>query len=152
GPKYNYKLHWFERLLKRAQHLIDQKLPAVLAGDFNAIPTDFDVYAPERWRDDALFRTEVRDAYSRLLSQGWTDSLRTLHPKDRRYTFWKYWRTASARDAGLRIDHLLASPAVAKQLTAAGVDRAIRGLPNASDHAPAWIELSDRAVRRQRRR
>jgi exodeoxyribonuclease III len=117
----------------------------VLAGDYNVMPTDLDVYAPERWVDDALFRPEVRDAYRRLVEQGWTDALRALHPGEWIYTFWKYYRNAFARDAGLRIDHLLLSPPLAKRLTAAGVDREVRGREHASDHAPAWIELAQPA-------
>ena len=107
------------------------------------MPTDLDVYAPERWVDDALFRPEVREAFRRLTGQGWTDALRSLHPNERIYTFWKYFRNAFARDAGLRIDHLLLSPPIAGHLVAAGVDRAVRGRDHASDHAPAWIEIAD---------
>ena len=117
--------------------------PIVLAGDYNVMPTDFDVYAPERWVDDALFRPEVREAYRRLVAQGWTDALRALHPGERIYTFWKYFRNAFGRDAGLRIDHLLLSPPLAKRLTSAGVDRNVRGWEHASDHAPTWIELAE---------
>ena len=105
------------------------------------MPTDLDVYAPERWRDDALFRPEVREAYRKIVDQGWTDALRALHPDERIYTFWDYWRNAYARNAGLRIDHFLLSPSLAKKLKAAGVDRDVRGRPGASDHAPVWIEL-----------
>ena len=107
------------------------------------MPTDLDVYAPERWVDDALFRPEVREAYRPLVAQGWTDALRQLHPGERIYTFWKYFRNAFARDAGLRIDHLLLSPPLAKRLISAGVDRDVRGRERASDHAPAWIELAE---------
>jgi exodeoxyribonuclease III len=107
------------------------------------MPTDLDVYAPERWVDDALFRPEVRDAYRRLVKQGWTGALRARHPDERIYTFWKYFRNAFARDAGLRIDHFLLSPPLAKRLTAAGVDREVRGRDHASDHAHAWIELAE---------
>ena len=117
--------------------------PVVLAGDYNVMPTDLDVYAPERWVDDALFRPEVREAFRRLTGQGWTDALRALHPNERIYTFWKYFRNAFARDAGLRIDHLLLSPPVAGRLVAAGVDRAARVREHASDHAPAWIQIAD---------
>ena len=115
----------------------------MLAGDYNVMPTDLDVYAPKRWIDDALFRPEVRDANSRLVEQGWTDALRALHPGERIYTFSKYFRNAFARDAGLRVDHLLLSPPLAKRLTVAGVDREVRGREHASDHAPAWIELAE---------
>ncbi|RUP00548.1 exodeoxyribonuclease III [Hyphomicrobium sp.] len=141
GPKFDYKLAWFKRLSRYAKTLLKSGAPVVLAGDYNVMPTDLDVYAPERWRDDALFRPEVRDAYHRLIEQGWTDAIRTLHPDERIYTFWKYWRNSFARDAGLRIDHLLLSPNLTGSLTKAGVDRRIRGLPGSSDHAPAWIEL-----------
>jgi len=113
----------------------------VLAGDYNVMPTELDVYAPERWVDDALFRPEVRDAFHRLTAQGWVDALRALHPRERIYTFWKFFRNAYARDAGLRIDHLLLSPALAGRLAAAGVDRDVRGWEKASDHAPTWVEL-----------
>ena len=127
----------------------------MLAGDYNVMPTELDVYAPERWVEDALFRPEVREAFRGLTGQGWTDSLRALHPNERIYTFWKYFRNAFARDAGLRIDHLLLSPPIAGRLRAAGVDRAARGGEHASDHAPAWIEIADtkseppRRVRRE---
>jgi exodeoxyribonuclease-3 len=113
GPKFDYKLRWFERLTGYAGTLLESGAPAVLAGDFNVMPTDLDVYAPERWVDDALFRPEVREAYRRLVKQGWTDALRALHPGERIYTFWKYFRNAFARDAGLRIDHLLLGPSLA---------------------------------------
>ena len=151
GPKFDYKLRWFERLIDHAQGLLDHGLPVALVGDFNVMPTDLDVYAPERWRDDALFAPEVRAAYARLLDQGWTDALRALHPGERIYTFWKYWRGAFERDAGLRIDHLLLSPEPAARLAAAGVDRTPRGWDKTSDHAPAWIELAEPAKPRKHR-
>jgi exodeoxyribonuclease-3 len=143
GPKFNYKLRWFDRLAEHAASLLATGEPVVLAGDYNVMATDLDVYAPERWVDDALFRPEVRDAYRRLVEQGWTDALRALYPGERIYTFWKYFRNAFARDAGLRIDHLLLSPPLAKRLISAGVDREVRGREHASDHAPAWIELAE---------
>jgi exodeoxyribonuclease-3 len=143
GPKFDYKLRWFDRLATHAGSLLASGAPVVIAGDYNVMPTDLDVYAPERWADDALFRPEVRDAYRRLVAQGWTDALRALHPNERIYTFWKYFRNAFGRNAGLRIDHLLLSPPPAKRLTAAGVDRDVRGREKASDHAPAWIELAE---------
>ncbi len=143
GPKFDYKLRWFERFTARAAELMTHKVPAVLAGDYNVMPTDLDVYKPERWLDDALFRPEVRAAYAKLIDQGWTDALRTLHPGERIYTFWDYFRNAFGRDAGLRIDHLLLSPDVAPRLKAAGVDRWVRALEKTSDHAPTWIELED---------
>ena len=147
GPKFDYKLRWFERLTSYAETLLASGEPVVLAGDYNVMPTDLDVYAPERWVDDALFRPEVREAYRRLVAQGWTDALRALHPDERIYTFWKYFRNAFARDAGLRIDHLLLSPSLAGRLVAAGVDREVRGREHASDHAPVWIELADAEAR-----
>jgi len=151
GPKFDYKLKWFERLAAHAQSLLASGVPVVLAGDYNVMPTDLDVYAPERWRGDALFRPEVRDAYAKLVGQGWIDALRALHPDERIYTFWKYFRNAFARDAGLRLDHLLLSPSIAGGLRTAQVDRAVRGWERASDHAPVWIELADTAGRRTRR-
>lgn len=141
GPKFDYKLRWFKRLAKHAQTLLASKQPVILAGDYNVMPTDLDVYAPERWRDDALFRPEARAAYLDLVKQGWTDAIRKLHPKQPMYTFWKYWRNSYARDAGLRIDHLLLSPPLARRLVSAGVDRDVRGLEGSSDHAPAWVTL-----------
>ncbi|MDQ0464953.1 exodeoxyribonuclease-3 [Caulobacter ginsengisoli] len=143
GPKFDYKLAWFARLHAYAAQLLEMGVPAVLAGDYNVMPTELDVYKPERWLTDALFRPEVRDAYAALVAQGWTDSLRQLHPGERLYTFWDYFRNAYARDAGLRIDHLLLSPSLAPALKAAEVDRHVRGWEKASDHAPTWIELAD---------
>jgi exodeoxyribonuclease-3 len=143
GPKFDYKLAWLERLRAHAAELLASELPVVLAGDYNVMPTDLDVYAPERWTEDALFHPDARAAFARVREQGWTDALRHLHPGERIYTFWDYWRNAFGRDAGLRIDHLLLSPSVAPRLRAAGVDRDVRGREGASDHAPTWIELSD---------
>jgi exodeoxyribonuclease-3 len=141
GPKFDYKLQWFERLIQHAAKLLDSGAPVVLAGDFNVMPTELDVYKPERWVDDALFRPEVRDAFHRLLAQGWTDALRTMHPGETIYTFWDYFRNAYGRNAGLRIDHLLLSPTLAPTLKAAEVDRDVRGREKPSDHAPVWVEL-----------
>jgi exodeoxyribonuclease III len=115
------------------------------------MPTDLDVYAPEHWRDDALFRPEVREAYATLVAQGWTDALRALHPGERIYTFWKYFRNAFARDAGLRLDHFLLSPSIADRLVTAEVDRGVRGWEHSSDHAPVWIELTDKTPNRRRK-
>jgi exodeoxyribonuclease-3 len=143
GPKFDYKLTWFKRLTAHAASLLALDAPVVLAGDYNVMPTDLDVYKPERWIDDALFRPEVRAAFHELVAQGWTDALRTLHPDDRIYTFWDYFRNAYNRDAGLRIDHLLLSPLIARRLIAGGVDRGVRGWEKASDHAPTWVELAD---------
>lgn len=148
GPRFDYKLRWLDRLAQHAAGLVNQKFPVVLAGDDNVIPTDLDVYQPERWLDDALFRPESRAAYRRLLDQGWTDSLRQLHPGERIYTFWDYFRNSYGRDAGLRIDHLLLNPALAPQLRHSGVDREVRGWDKTSDHAPTWIELDLRATAR----
>jgi len=143
GPKFDYKLRWFARLIDHAADLMASGLPVVLAGDFNVMPTDRDVYKPERWLDDALFAPEVRDAYARLLAQGWTDALRDLHPDATIYTFWDYFRNAFARNAGLRIDHLLLSPALAGRLEAAEVDTQVRGWEKTSDHAPVWVRLGE---------
>jgi exodeoxyribonuclease-3 len=143
GPKFDYKLRWFERLTNHAEALLATSAPVVLAGDYNVIPTDLDVYKPERWLNDALFRREVRDAFAGLVAQGWTDAIRKLHQHERIYTFWDYFRNAYERDAGLRIDHLLLSPSVAARLVGAGVDRAVRGWQKASDHAPTWMEIAN---------
>jgi exodeoxyribonuclease-3 len=145
-------LRWFERLIVHASELLSLNAPVALAGDYNVMPADLDVYKPERWVDDALFRPEVRSAFHRLLEQGWTDALRKLHPTERIYTFWDYFRNAWGRDAGLRIDHLMLSPALAKRLLAAGVDRDVRGWEKASDHAPAWIEVAGAHENRRPRR
>jgi exodeoxyribonuclease III len=141
GPKFDYKLSWMERFHSRAAELIKSGKKVILAGDFNVIPTDKDVYKPERWVTDALFRPETRAAFERLLEQGWTDSLRTMHPDETIYTFWDYFRNAFGRDAGIRIDHLLLSPALAPSLRGADVDRFVRAREKPSDHAPTWVEL-----------
>ena len=141
GPKFDYKLAWIERLIAHAAELIATGMPVVLAGDFNIIPTDKDVYKPERWLDDALFAPEARAGFERLLAQGWIDAIRTVHPGETIYTFWDYWRNAFGRNAGLRIDHLLMSPSASKRLTAAGVDTEVRGREKSSDHAPVWATL-----------
>ncbi|MTV38472.1 exodeoxyribonuclease III [Duganella radicis] len=141
GPKFDYKLKWFERFILHASQLIEGGAPAVLAGDFNVMPTELDVYKPERWLDDALFRPEVRAAFHRLIDQGWCDTLRVTHPDEVIYTFWDYFRNAYQRNAGLRIDHILLSPALTPALKAAGVDREVRGREKPSDHAPVWVEL-----------
>jgi exodeoxyribonuclease-3 len=146
GPKFEYKLRWLNRLLAHAAELLLSGVPAVLAGDYNVIPTEADVYKPERWLDDALFRVEVREAFAHLIKHGWTDAVRTLRPNEQIYTFWDYFRNAYGRDAGLRIDHLLLTPAIASRLTGAGVDREVRGWEKASDHAPVWIQLAEPAA------
>ena len=142
GPKFDYKLRWIERFTLHAAGLALRGLPVVLAGDYNVIPTDNDVYKPERWVDDALFRPETRAAFQRLLDQGWTDALRELHADERIYTYWDYFRNAYGRDAGLRIDHVLLNPAARSRLLGAGVDRDVRGWDKSSDHAPTWIEIA----------
>jgi len=143
GPKFDYKLKWFERLTQHAAQLFASAEPVVLTGDYNVMPTELDVYKPERWVNDALFRPETRAAFHNLLGQGWTDAVRKLYPNEVVYTFWDYFLNAFERNAGLRIDHFLLSPAIDKRLTAAGVDRFVRGWEKSSDHAPVWIELRD---------
>lgn len=143
GPKFDYKLRWLSRLAVHAQALLATGAPVALVGDYNVMPTDLDVYSPEKWQDNALFRLEAREAFRALIAQGWTDAVRTLHPGAPVYTFWKYFRNAFARDAGLRIDHLLLSPLLVERLSAVGVDREVRGRDHASDHAPVWIDLKD---------
>lgn len=147
GPKFEYKLRWFDRLQRHLGSLIDLDAPVIVCGDYNVMPTDIDVYAPDRWRDDALFAPEVRTAYQRLLDEGWTDGVRHLHPHDTIYTFWKYWRGAFERNAGLRIDHFLLNPAATSRLVAAEVDTRPRSWEKTSDHAPVWIELGETKVR-----
>ncbi|GAB2769901.1 exodeoxyribonuclease III [Salinimicrobium soli] len=143
GPKFDYKLEWFRRLQQHAQDLLKREEPVVLTGDYNVMPTEKDVYKPERWVDDALFRPEVRTAFKELLDQGWTDAIRKLYPDETIYTFWDYFRNAFDRNAGLRIDHFLLNPKLENRLKAAGVDREVRGWEKTSDHAPVWIELKD---------
>lgn len=143
GPKFDYKLQWFERLAIHAGELLASGKPAILAGDYNVMPNEIDVYKPERWVNDALFRPESRAAFKKLLDQGWIDAIRKLHPDEIIYTFWDYFRDAYSRNAGLRIDHFLVSPQLAGRLKAAGVDRNVRGWEKSSDHGPAWIELAD---------
>ncbi|HWB25396.1 MAG TPA: exodeoxyribonuclease III [Chitinophagaceae bacterium] len=142
GPKFDYKLSWFKRLAEHAKGLLAQDVPVVLTGDYNVMPTEIDVYKPQNWVDDALFRPETREAFKNLVGQGWTDAIRKLYPDEKIYTFWDYFRNAYERNAGLRIDHFLLSPGLVKHLAAAGVDRNVRGWEKSSDHAPVWIELS----------
>lgn len=141
GPKFDYKLRWMERLIRHARSLVELPHPALLLGDFNVIPTDADVYDPKAWRRDALFQPEVREAFERLLAQGWTDALRKVHGDATIYTFWDYFRQHAERDRGLRIDHLLLNPVLAQRLKDAGVDRWVRLQEKASDHAPAWVAV-----------
>src|SRR5215469_16472526 len=147
GPKFAYKLAWLERLIRHADVLRAAGVPAVLAGDYNVVPTPSDIYQTHSYDKDALVQPESRAAFRRLLAQGWSDAIRALHPKDRMYTYWDYMRNRWPRDAGLRLDHLLLSPDLSRRLTAAGIDRAARGEPNASDHAPVWAELRAAAGR-----
>lgn len=144
GQKFDYKLKWFKRLTAHAKKLLSEKVPVVLCGDYNVMPTELDVYKPERWVNDALFRKEVREAFKRLVDQGWTDAIRKLYPGQTIYTFWDYFRNAYSRNAGLRLDHFLLSPMVAKRLKDGGVDREVRGWEKTSDHAPVWIELKNK--------
>lgn len=141
GPKFDYKLRWIERLAARACAILDEEVPAILAGDFNVIPNDDDTYSVRAMQDDALMQPESRAGYRRLVAQGWTDALRTRHPTGGVWTFWDYQAGAWQRDAGFRIDHLLLSPAVADRLVEAGVDKAYRGREKASDHAPTYVRI-----------
>ncbi len=144
GPKLEYKLRWFARLQDHAATLVKAKTPVILTGDFNVMPTELDVYKPERWVDDALFRPEVREAFKVLVKQGWTDAIRTLYPDQVIYTFWDYFRNAYGRNAGLRIDHFLLNAKLKKRLESGGVDKDVRGWEKTSDHAPVWITLSEK--------
>jgi exodeoxyribonuclease III len=141
GPKFDYKLAWFERFIRHAATLCESDQPVILAGDYNVIPTDFDVYNPRSWLKDALLQPETRECYQRLLSQGWIDAIRARFPDQRIYTFWDYFRQHWEKNSGLRIDHLLLNKAVKAQLADAGVDTWVRGQPGASDHAPTWVRL-----------
>ncbi len=141
GPKFDYKLAWLDRLIEHARSLIDADVPVVLAGDYNVVPTPADIYPTRSWDGDALVQPASRERFRRLLEQGWIDSIRSLHPKEPMFTFWDYKRGRWGRDAGLRIDHLLVSPALSGRIAAAGVDKTIRGEEGASDHAPAWVVL-----------
>lgn len=141
GPKFDYKMSWTERLLDKAKKLVKLKDPVVLLGDYNIIPTDIDAYKPERWVNDAVFFPEPREAYERLLAQGWTDSIRKLYPDEKIFTYWDYFRNAFARNAGIRMDHILLNPVLAPRLKEGGVDRDVRGWEKTSDHAPTWITL-----------
>lgn len=141
GPKFDYKLQWLDRLHDHAKDLVDSGAPAILIGDFNVIPTELDVYKPERWAKDALFSPQAREKFAELVAQGWTDAIRELHPDERIYSFWHYWRRSFERNAGIRIDHALLSPALAPKLKTAGVDTSPRGWDKTSDHAPMWVEV-----------
>ena len=143
GPKFDYKLAWFDRLIAHSAELLAEGRPTVLCGDYNVVPTDgvADIYSPTSWKKDALLQPESRAAYFRMLDQGWTDAIRTHRPDEAVYTFWDYMRNRWPRNAGFRIDHLLLTPDLAKRLIDANVDREVRGREKASDHAPAWVLL-----------
>jgi exodeoxyribonuclease-3 len=141
GPKFDYKLAWMERLMRHAKPLVRGAEPVILAGDYNVVPTDFDIYDPKSWRKDALLQPQSRERYQALLDQGWVDSVRSRHPEERIYTFWDYFRNHWGRNAGLRIDHLLLNKKLAPRLVDAGVDTWVRGLDKPSDHAPTWITV-----------
>lgn len=141
GPKFDYKLRWIDRLAARARALLAEEHPTVLAGDYNVIPNDDDVFSVRAMQDDALMQPQSRAGYRALLAQGWTDALRTRHPRGGIWTFWDYQAGGWQRDAGFRIDHLLLSPQAADRLIDAGVDKEYRGREKASDHAPTWARL-----------
>ncbi|HTL17930.1 MAG TPA: exodeoxyribonuclease III [Patescibacteria group bacterium] len=141
GPKFDYKLSWFDRLICHAAKLAENGQPVVLAGDYNVVPTDFDIYDPRSYLKDALLQPQSRECYQRLLAQGWIDAVRALFPDQRIYTFWDYFRQHWQRNSGWRIDHLLLSPVLKSELIEAGVDKWVRGEPGASDHAPTWVRL-----------
>ncbi|MFO1143863.1 MAG: exodeoxyribonuclease III [Amaricoccus sp.] len=143
GPKFSYKLAWHARFEAHAAELLATGLPVVLAGDYNIVPEPRDIYPTTSYDGNALIAPESRAAFARLLAQGWTDALRSAFPDETVYTFWDYRRTRWERNGGMRLDHLLLSRALAPRLASAGVDREVRGEENASDHAPAWIELTE---------
>jgi bifunctional non-homologous end joining protein LigD len=146
GPKFDYKLRWFQRLAAHAKDLVNRDLPVILIGDYNVMPTELDTYKPEKYLKNALFRPESREAYKDLVDQGWTDAIRSLYPNERIYTFWDYLRDAYGRNAGLRLDHFLLNKTIAGRLASAQVDKQVRGWKGSSDHAPVWIELADQDV------
>ena len=141
GPKFDYKLAWMKRLRTRMAELWAQEIPCVVAGDYNVIPFDDDVWSPKAMATDALMQPESRDAYQRLLHDGWTDAVRTLNPRGGVWTYWDYQAGAWQRDHGFRIDHLLLTPDLADRLHAVGIDKAYRGREKASDHTPVWVDI-----------
>ena len=145
GPKFDYKLAWMERFNAYAATLIKSRQPVILAGDYNVVPTDVDIYNPRSWRHDALLQPETRERFAQLLAQGWTDATRAKFPNEKIFTFWDYFRRHWDTNSGLRIDFLLLNPSAAKLLAEAGVDRWVRGQPSASDHAPTWAVLKSKA-------
>jgi exodeoxyribonuclease III len=155
GPKFAYKLAWMHRLLSHAQALHETGHPVALVGDYNVVPTDFDIYNTRSWSKNALLQPEPRALYQRLLGQGWTDAIKATHPDEPVYTFWDYLRQAWERNAGMRLDHILLSVSLAPGLRETGVDAWVRGLPGASDHAPAWANIETTpplSTRRTKRR
>ena len=151
GPKFDYKLKWFDRLIAHAKKLYASGHPVVICGDYNVVPTDeLDIYNPRSWRKDALLQPESRECWQRLLSQGWVDAIRHLNPDAKVFTFWDYFRQHWEHNSGLRIDHLLLSNELAPCLVDAGVDRWVRGETKASDHAPAWVELDLAKLKKKR--
>ncbi|MGF6175287.1 exodeoxyribonuclease III [Ensifer sp. 4252] len=143
GPKFDYKLAWHDRLALHAAELLATDVPVVLAGDYNVVPEPRDIYPTRSYDDNALLQPESRAAYRQLLDQGWLDAIRKVHPEGAIYTFWDYRRNRWQRDAGLRLDHVLLSTKLRRRLSGAGIDRYVRGLDGASDHAPAWITLRE---------
>jgi exodeoxyribonuclease-3 len=143
GPKFDYKLAWFKRLITKCRTLIKLNQPVIIVGDFNVVPSEIDAHKPESWIKDAVFFPESRAAFQRLLNQGWVDSIRKLYPHEKIFTYWDYFRNAFPRDAGIRMDHILLSPGMEKRLKKGGVDRYVRGWEKTSDHAPVWIEIKD---------
>lgn len=144
GPKFDYKMAWLERLLLKTKKLARSKKPVVIAGDYNIVPTELDAHKPERWVKDAVFFPEPREAYQRLLKQGWTDAIRALYPDEKIFTYWDYFRNAFQRNAGIRMDHLLLNKALSAQLKDGGVYRDVRSWEKTSDHAPVWIKLKEK--------
>jgi len=142
GPKFAYKLAWFDRLITHSAELMAAAVPVVMAGDYNVVPTEADIWRGHHEQANALLQPETRAAYQRLLDEGWTDALRAIQPEGPFWTFWSYLRRRWPNDKGMRLDHLLLSPQAAEHLIDAGVDRSIRGKEGASDHAPTWIELN----------
>ena len=141
GPKFDYKLRWMDRLRARMQAITAEEVPAIVTGDYNVIPFDRDVWSPPSMAPDALMQPASRDAYMRLLNDGWTDAVATHNPRGGVWTFWDYQAGAWQRDHGFRIDHALLSPELADRLVSCGVDKAHRGREKASDHAPVWVVL-----------
>src|SRR3569833_528848 len=145
GPKFSYKLAWFDRLIKHSRTLAKENVPVVLAGDYNVVPDlSIDIYPTRSWDKDALTQPQPRARFALLQDAGWLDSLRSKHPAERIYTYWSYLRQRWEKNGGLRLDHLLVNDPLHTRLKAAGGDRAVRGDSGASDLAPAWISLKSR--------